>query len=298
MEVLGYGLSGRHGCKVGGVGALLLKTKLTLLCREGPNFSSPLFLQVAKGAVPAWCWWSVQGWSSEHWARHRLLETGRWHPHLRWFPPRCQHWVGKCARMALNVASLNARGLRDASKCAHLLAELSNLCVDVAAVQKTHFTCETDCRVLENDFVVYSAFGCCPSAGVSLLVGRSLDAIVNVVFAGDGDRLLEADVAVKTFEFRIAVVYAPNTAAERRLFLRWLGSFLNASKWTVLVGDWNVILDRWSGRLGFNPRSSHTKDFKMVLDTSFLNTQQYKVRIKGKVEQSREKSSPLPYTSV
>ena len=29
----------------------------------------------------------------------------------------------------------------------------------------------------------------------------------------------------------------------------------------------------------------------MVLDTSLLNTQQYKVRIKGKVAQSRERSS-------
>ena len=37
---------------------------------------------------------------------------------------------------------------------------------------------------------------------------------------------------------------------------------------------------------------------KMVLDTSLLNTQQYKVRIKGIVEQSRERSSALPYTSV
>ena len=36
----------------------------------------------------------------------------------------------------------------------------------------------------------------------------------------------------------------------------------------------------------------------MVLDTSLLNTQQYKVRIKGKVEQYRETSSVLPYTSV
>ena len=33
------------------------------------------------------------------------------------------------------------------------------------------------------------------------------------------------------------------------------------------------------------------KILKMVLDTSLLNTQKYKVRIKGKVEQSREKSS-------
>ena len=40
------------------------------------------------------------------------------------------------------------------------------------------------------------------------------------------------------------------------------------------------------------------KTLKMVLDISLLNTQQYKVRIKGKVEQSRERSSALPYTSV
>ena len=32
----------------------------------------------------------------------------------------------------------------------------------------------------------------------------------------------------------------------------------------------------------------------MVLDTSLLNTQQYKVCIKGKVEQSSESSSTLP----
>ena len=42
--------------------------------------------------------------------------------------------------------------------------------------------------------------------------------------------------------------------------------------------------------------SCHTKDSKMVLDTSLLNTKQYKVRIKGKVEQSSERSSALPYT--
>ena len=39
------------------------------------------------------------------------------------------------------------------------------------------------------------------------------------------------------------------------------------------------------------------KTLKMILDVSLLNTQQYKVRIKGKVEQSRERSSALPYIS-
>ena len=40
------------------------------------------------------------------------------------------------------------------------------------------------------------------------------------------------------------------------------------------------------------------KTQKMVFDPALLNTQHYKVRIKGKVEQSRERSSALPYTSV
>ena len=39
------------------------------------------------------------------------------------------------------------------------------------------------------------------------------------------------------------------------------------------------------------------KTQKMVLDAALLNTQHYKVKIKGKVEQSREWSSTLPYTS-
>ena len=50
--------------------------------------------------------------------------------------------------------------------------------------------------------------------------------------------------------------------------------------------------------LGSIPGRVIPKTFKMVLDTSFLKTQQYKVRTKGKVEQSRERSSTLPYTSV
>ena len=40
------------------------------------------------------------------------------------------------------------------------------------------------------------------------------------------------------------------------------------------------------------------KTLKMVLNTSLHKTQQYKVRIKGKVDQSRERSSALPYFLV
>ena len=40
------------------------------------------------------------------------------------------------------------------------------------------------------------------------------------------------------------------------------------------------------------------KTQKIVIDASLLNTQQYKVGIKGKVDQSRKRSGALPYTLV
>ena len=52
------------------------------------------------------------------------------------------------------------------------------------------------------------------------------------------------------------------------------------------------------GLVGRMFATGHIKDFKTVLDPSLFNTQQYKVRIKGKVEQSRERSSALFYTYV
>ena len=122
--------------------------------------------------------------------------------------------------MTLNIASLKVRGLRDRSKCACLLGELENLRVNVSAVQETHLIGAADCRVMQSDFVVFSAFSSRCSAGVSLLVGHSHDAIVNLVFADDGGRLNVADVAVKTFEFPVVKVYAPNLTSERYPFFR------------------------------------------------------------------------------
>ena len=48
------------------------------------------------------------------------------------------------------------------------------------------------------------------------------------------------------------------------------------------------------GDLGSIPGRVIPKTQKMVLDASLLNTQHYKVRIKGKVEPSREGVAPSP----
>ena len=112
----------------------------------------------------------------------------------------------------------------------------------VTAVQDIHFTCVEYCRVLRDDLVVFSAFGSRYSAGISLLVGRSLNAIVNLIFACDEGRLVVTDVAVKIFEFRVVAVYAPNDVGKRRSFFRRLEPLLD-SKRTILVDDWNAVLD-------------------------------------------------------
>ena len=52
------------------------------------------------------------------------------------------------------------------------------------------------------------------------------------------------------------------------------------------------------GDLSSIPGRMIQKILKMVLDNCLLNTQQYKERIKGKVGQSRERSSAIPYILV
>ena len=65
-----------------------------------------------------------------------------------------------------------------------------------------------------------------------------------------------------------------------------------------LIGLVGRVFTNGPGDLCSIPGRVIPKTLKMVLDTSLLNTQQYKVCIKGKVEQSRERSSALPYPSV
>ena len=64
------------------------------------------------------------------------------------------------------------------------------------------------------------------------------------------------------------------------------------------IGQGVTVFANGPGDLGSIPSRVIPKTKKMVLDASLLNTQHYKVWIKGKVEQSRERSSAHPCTLV
>ena len=75
---------------------------------------------------------------------------------------------------------------------------------------------------------------------------------------------------------------------------------LNKNKLYYLysVGLMSRVFINGPGDQGSIPGQVKPKTQKMVLDAALLSAQHYKVRIKGKVEQSCEWSSALPYTLV
>ena len=134
--------------------------------------------------------------------------------------------------MVLNLATLNARGLRDQSKC-----ETLRECY-CSGRDSIHLHGE-----LKDDFVIFLAYSRRCNAEISRIVRRSLNVIVSIVFAEDGGRLFVVNVAVKSVEFQVTAIYALNIAEERLSFFRRLAPFLDDPKQLVLVGDWNAILD-------------------------------------------------------
>ena len=73
-----------------------------------------------------------------------------------------------------------------------------------------------------------------------------------------------ADVAVKSFKFRLVAVYAPNFVAERVSYFRLLAPFLDDTKLLVLMGDWNAVLDPKIDKVGRGARRTGRCDSSLV----------------------------------
>ena len=91
--------------------------------------------------------------------------------------------------------------------------------------------------------------------------------------------------------------FLTNVISGKVLLWYWVCFIYEYSK-LYYIGLVGRVFANGLGDLGSIPGSVIPKTLKMVLDTALLNTQQYKVRIEGKVEQSRERSSTFPYTSM
>ena len=107
-------------------------------------------------------------------------------------------------------------------------------------------------------------------------------------------------------------IYPPHTHFQKKFFFSYIYKLFCyssiGSKWLKCTFNGKTSLQfkkkkwnyshQWSGRWGSISGQVIPKTQIMVLDAALLNTQHYKIRIKGKVGQFREWSSTLPYTSV
>ena len=76
-------------------------------------------------------------------------------------------------------------------------------------------------------------------------------------------------------------------------------SYKFATSWSIwAIGLMSRLFANGPGDWGSIPGRVIPKTQKMVLDATLISSQHYKVRIKGKVEQSWKWSSALPYTLV
>ena len=81
----------------------------------------------------------------------------------------------------------------------------------------------------------------------------------------------------------INILYSIDLGSMKNYFIIHILFFLSPAHWPT----------------GFSPRLSHTKDSKMVFIATLLNILHFKVQIKGKVEQTKEKSrTPLLFSVV
>ena len=120
-------------------------------------------------------------------------------------------------------------------------------------------------------------------------------------------------LSLSLYQILLRIYFSSKLKKQEFYHLQWC---IIQPKW-VLLGIYFKTLQHWNsviktntvtlyiyglfangpGDRGSIPGPVIPKTQKMVLDAALLNTQFYSENINGKVEQSRERSSALPYTS-
>ena len=152
--------------------------------------------------------------------------------------------------MALSILTLNANGLRDASKRAGLLQWLRTLAVDVICLQEAHCISANECQAwfLSSGFSFSVSPGTNKSCG-SLILFRPFLTFVDSWCDPDG-RFLQCEFSLYGKAFRVATVYAPNRNPARDQLFDDVSSNIDPSIPTVLAGEFNTVFDRTLDRSG------------------------------------------------
>ena len=142
----------------------------------------------------------------------------------------------------MKIITLNIEGLRDSSKRAAFMVWLLCLSPDIVCLQETHCLSQLE---LESwfDNSPYHAFGSffsTRSAGVAILIKRSLSCTINKSQSFCDGRILKLDLCIDNKPLFVTTVYAPNRNPERNKFLGKLKDLIDPCVDNLVLGDFNL----------------------------------------------------------
>lgn len=147
---------------------------------------------------------------------------------------------------SLNLATLNVRGLSSKRRQSQVYRLLTDLDVDVLAVQETKVEGDDETgdmvRRFTSRYFVCVSHAVGSSAGCLLFVKKLSGLVVKQVFSGLSGRLVIGDVELAEEQWRFICLYAPNDAKERTVFFSNVRPYLTAEKRLVVLGDFNCVL--------------------------------------------------------
>ena len=143
--------------------------------------------------------------------------------------------------MAVNIISLNVRGLRDSQKRRTIFDYYRKKC-NILCIQETHSD-EDSCQMWTNEWGGrgYYNHGEKNARGVAILIKKGMQAKCDVINKDNCGRYLVCDIVVNDVHMRLINVYAPNK--DSPAFFEDVFRVACSHDKIVIIGDFNTVLN-------------------------------------------------------
>ena len=144
--------------------------------------------------------------------------------------------------MAINIISLNVRGLRDAKKRRTVFDFYRNRC-NILCLQETHSTL-ADENIWEAEWGgrIFYSHGTNNARGVAILVPKSPKFKCENVHGDIAGRMLSIQVLCNETSMNLTNIYAPNNDCPTFFDKVFEDAVLNSDK-VIVIGDYNTVMD-------------------------------------------------------
>lgn len=147
--------------------------------------------------------------------------------------------------MSLQIASLNANGLRDVHKVRRIFSYMTEKYVDILCLQETFWN-EEFCNTIShlwNGKIYISSCDNSNRRGVAILINRSIANSTSIINSDTEGRIIQINVNIESENINIVNIYAPNNVTERKIFFNAMETYMSTSVHNLLIGDFNCVLD-------------------------------------------------------